>query len=82
MIIRSGEITQRESVRFRYLTKKINPGDSAATGHVLYNDGRISRYMPGKMPSDDPSFDIGGSTGGKVDEESDGFSLVKGPFSR
>jgi hypothetical protein len=38
--------------------------------------------MSGKMPRDDSSFDIGGSAGGKIDEESNGFSLVKGPFSR
>jgi hypothetical protein len=37
--------------------------------------------MSAQMPRDDPSFDVGGPAGRKINEESNGFSLIKGPFS-
>jgi len=77
VIVRSGEITDGQTVLLGRLTEKIDARDSARAGHILDDDRRITGNMLGQMARDDSPFDIGGATGGEIDQEGNDFAAIK-----
>src|SRR6266850_2333581 len=77
MIIRSGKISDSQSVLLGRLAQEIDPGHSAGSGHVLHDHRRVAGDMPGQMTSDDSPFDIRRPARREVDKEGNILSLVK-----
>ena len=78
MIIRAGEISQRQSVRLSPLAKKVDSRNATATGHILHDDGWATRHMTGQMARDDAPFNVSRTAGAEVDKESNRLALVIG----
>ncbi len=77
MIVRTGEITQGQSIFLGRLAEKIDSRHAARPGHVLDNHCGIAGNVFGQVARDDSSFDIRGSAGGEIYEKDNVLSLIE-----